>query len=218
MIRKVPPTASNTEPAEGGRLYAASAASNCQPICEVLEQVAPKSGAALELASGTGQHVIAFAARLPWLTWQPTEPDAERRISIDAYAAEANLSNLRPAMTLDAVTPGWGAAQHGQSLIVLSNLLHLISVTEVQTLMSEAAQALRPGGRFVIYGPFMRGGELTSEGDEKFHESLVREDPKIGYKDDFDVLDMAIACGLTPVEVIEMPANNLTLVLEKPAV
>lgn len=218
MIRRVPPTASIAEPAEGARLYAPSAENNRQPLCAVLDEVAPRKGKALELASGTGQHVIAFARHLPGLIWQPTEPDATRRASIDAYIAEAGLPNLRPAQALNAAIPGWGAVWHGQSLIVVINLLHLISTAETATLIAEAARALRPGGRFVIYGPFMRAGELTSEGDARFHESLVNQDPEIGYKDNQEILDMAITRGLTAVSVIEMPANNLTLVLEKPPI
>lgn len=216
MIRQVPETASIAKPTEGGRLCAPSAERNCQPLCDLLAKIAPENGSALEIASGTGQHVIAFAARLPDLTWQPTEPDPVRRASIDAYVAEAGLSNLSPGRDLDAAMPGWGAAHRGQSLIVLVNLLHLISTAEAQNLIDEAAQALAPGGRFVVYGPFMRAGELTSEGDERFHASLRAQDPEIGYKDDFEVLDLALAAGLAPVDVIEMPANNLALVLERP--
>lgn len=218
MIRPVPDTASIATPSEGGRLCAPSAERNRQPLCDLLAKFAPESGTALEIASGTGQHVIAFAARLPGLTWQPTEPDPARRASIDSYVSEAGLPNLRPARDLDAATPGWGAAHRGQSLIVLVNLLHLISTAEAQILIGEAARALAPGGRFLVYGPFMRAGELTSEGDERFHASLRAQDPEIGYKDDFDVLDWAQAAGLSPLEIVEMPANNLAIVLQKPAI
>jgi hypothetical protein len=83
--------------------------------------------------------------------------------------------------------------------------------------IGESAAALAPGGRLVVYGPFMRAGELTSDGDARFHASLVAQDPEIGYKDDFDVLDMAVEAGLSVAEVVEMPSNNLALVLEKPA-
>ncbi|MEP3332495.1 DUF938 domain-containing protein [Sedimentitalea sp.] len=218
MIRPVPETASIATPTNDGRLNAPSAERNRQPLCDLLAKVAPQTGSALEIASGTGQHVIAFAACLPDLTWQPTEPDPTRRASIDSYVTEAGLPNLLPARDLDAAAPGWGAAHQGQSLIVLINLLHLISTAEAQVLIDEAALALAPNGRFVVYGPFMRAGELTSEGDERFHASLRTTDPDIGYKDDFDVLDWAQAAGLTPLEIIEMPANNLAIVLQKPAI
>ncbi|MEY8829224.1 DUF938 domain-containing protein [Sedimentitalea sp. XS_ASV28] len=216
MIRNVPGSASIANPIEGARLSAPSAERNRQPISDLLARVAPQTGLALEIASGTGQHVVAFAERLPGLTWQPTDPDPTRRASIDAHAAETGLTNLLAARDLDAAMPGWAADYGGQSLIVLVNLLHLISSGEVRTLITEAAQALLPGGRFVIYGPFMRGGELTSEGDERFHASLRATDPETGYKDDFDVLDWSQAAGLSPLEIIEMPANNLSIILQKP--
>ncbi|SHF01357.1 Protein of unknown function [Ruegeria intermedia] len=212
--RKLPPTASVAEPAEGARLFSPSAARNTGPLSELLEQVAPAGGKALELASGTGQHVAAFAERLPALRWQPTEIDAARRASIDDYARD--LPNVAPAIALDATERGWADRHGGQDLIVLINLLHLISQPEAEAIITEAARALAPGGRFVLYGPFMRAGELTSEGDARFHATLTAQDPEIGYKDDFDMIDLMQDAGLELARVVEMPANNLALVAEKP--
>ncbi|MDK3073980.1 DUF938 domain-containing protein [Sedimentitalea sp. JM2-8] len=215
--RRLPETANVATPAEGAKLFAPSAERNRDALCDLLDHVAPRAGSALEIASGTGQHVVAFAARFPGLGWQPTEPDPVRRASIDAHAADASLPNLAAAIPLDATARGWGKAQTPQSLIVVVNLLHLISTGEARVLIGESAAALIPGGRMVIYGPFMRAGELTSEGDVRFHASLIAQDPEIGYKDDFDVLDMAVEAGLCVLDVVEMPSNNLALVLEKPA-
>jgi len=198
------------------RMFAPAAARNLEPIAALLAEVAPTSGKALEIASGTGQHATAFAERLPDLHWQPTEIDEARRASIDARAAEAGLGNLAPAIPLDATTPGWGAKHSGQGLIFLANLLHLISEAEAKTLITEAASALAPGGVFVIYGPFMRAGELTSDGDRTFHARLVEQDPDVGYKDDFDTMDLLQSAGLEMVQVVEMPANNLALVARRP--
>ncbi|TDK43860.1 DUF938 domain-containing protein [Antarcticimicrobium luteum] len=209
--------ASHAVPGEGDKLIAPSAERNLAPICDLLAHVAPTSGKALEIASGTGQHVAAFAARFPDLHWQPSEPDAARRASIDAYAAESGCPNIAPALALDAARPGWGAELSGQNLITLCNLLHLIPMERVEVLIAEAARALAPGGRLVIYGPFMRAGELTSEGDAAFHASLTAQDPRIGYKDDFDVIDLMQEAGLELAEVVEMPANNLALIAQKPA-
>jgi SAM-dependent methyltransferase len=214
-IRSVPGTASIANP-EGGKLFAPSAARNLEALCHLLEQIAPPSGRnALELASGTGQHVVGYASRLPQYRWQPTEAAADRLHSINAYVEEATLPNVQPAKALDATAPGWGAQVAPHDLIVLSNLLHLISTEEAQCLIQEAAKALTRGGRLMIYGPFTRGGELTSPGDQSFHASLQAHDPQIGYKDDFDVLDWAEAAWLETHEVIEMPANNLALVFSK---
>jgi len=217
MTRRPPQTASIAHPHEDGKLFAPSADRNAQAICALLTAVAPATGTALELASGTGQHVVTYAAHLPGLYWQPTEIAADRRTSIDAHVASSGLPNIAAAVTLNATTPGWGMQHSGQALVMLSNLLHLISDREAQVLITEAAIALAPAGRFVIYGPFMRGGELTSEGDTRFHASLTEHDPEIGYKDDFDVLDLLQTAGLEMVEVVEMPANNLALIAQKPA-
>lgn len=208
--------ASRAEGAGDARLHAPSAARNTPPLVALLRQHAPRSGQALELASGTGEHALAFAEALPGLDWQPTEIDPARRASIDAWAATRRLPNLRPAMALDACAPGWGAAHAGQDLVMLVNLLHLISTPEARTIVAETAQALAPGGRFILYGPFLRDGETTSEGDARFHAALRAADPETGYKDDFDVLDWLHAAGLVLVDLVEMPANNLAFVARRP--
>ncbi|MBE1297423.1 MAG: DUF938 domain-containing protein [Rhodobacteraceae bacterium] len=214
-IRSTPGSASVTE-SQDGKLFAPSAARNLEPLCDLLEEIAPKSGQALEIASGTGQHVVAYAARLPSLIWQPSEVDATRRASIDIHAAEADLDNIRPAQEPDATAPGWAQSVEPVDFIVLSNLLHLITENDAKTLIREAARALKPSGKLCIYGPFMRAEELTSEGDRAFHASLIAHDPDIGYKDDFDTIDWIQNSGLDMADVIEMPANNLALVGQKP--
>jgi SAM-dependent methyltransferase len=214
--RKLPPTASVAEGAEGAKLHAPSAARNAGPITEALARVAPASGTALELASGTGQHVVAFARALPGLDWQPSEIDPVRRASIDAHAAEAGLANLRAAIELDATAPGWSDRHGGRDLIVLIDLLHLITTQEARILIGEAAQALAPGGRLVLYGPFLRDGQPTSEGDARFHASLRAQDPELGYKDLADVAGWCAEAGLTEPERHDMPANNLLLVARHP--
>jgi SAM-dependent methyltransferase len=214
--RTLSPSASAAHAGEGAKLHAPSAERNAAEISEALREVAPETGRALEIASGTGQHVVAFAAAMPGLIWQPTEIDATRRASIDAYVSEAGLPNLRAAMVLDATEAGWGKAQADQALIVLINLLHLISTPEARRITAEAAQALGPGGRFAIYGPFLRDGQATSEGDARFHASLTAQDPAIGYKDLAEVEGWLCEAGLTLHPVRHMPANNLFLMAERP--
>ncbi|AZV79460.1 DUF938 domain-containing protein [Parasedimentitalea marina] len=214
-IRSVPGTASVATP-EGGKLFAPSAARNMPALVDLLTQVAPTQGHALEIASGTGQHVVGYASRLPGLIWQPTEVDAVRRASIDAYAVEAGLDNVLTARALDATSPGWGSQlDRPQDLIVLSNLLHLISKPETRILISEAAAALAPDGQLVIYGPFMRNTSLSSDGDVAFHASLIAHDPETGYKDDGETKIWLQDAGLNMVGSPEMPANNLALISKK---
>ncbi|WP_318010161.1 DUF938 domain-containing protein [Roseovarius carneus] len=197
-------------------MNAPAAARNAAVITAVMQEITPLRGRALEIASGTGQHVVQFAAALPELMWQPTEPDAMRRLSIDAYALRAGLPNLRPALHLDAAKPGWHKDHYGQDLIVMINLLHLISEAEAQTVIHETARALAPGGRFLLYGPFLRDGRATSEGDAAFHASLRASDPEIGYKDTAQIGAWAEAAGLIKPTWRKMPANNLMLIIEAP--
>ncbi|MGR3635343.1 MAG: DUF938 domain-containing protein [Shimia sp.] len=213
----LPDSASVATPDEGGKLFAPSAARNVDAITNLLTEIAPPTGHALEIASGTGQHVVHFAAVLSGLDWQPTEIDASRRASIAAHLAEANLPNVAAPIPLDATAAGWGGRHAGKNLITLSNLLHLVSASEAQTLVTEAAQALAPGGILVIYGPFKRGEALISEGDKSFDDSLRAQDPEIGYKPDATVLEWGKAAGLIPRTPREMPANNLALIWQKPA-
>lgn len=211
----LPDTASVATPEGDGRMFAPSAARNADAIVALVCDRAPDSGTALEIASGTGQHIVRLAAAMPGLTWQPSDVDPARRASIDAYVGEAGLANLLPAAPLDATAPGWGADHGGQDFILLVNLLHLISETEARILIREAATALAPGGVLMVYGPFKRDEDLTSEGDAAFHASLTAQDPEIGYKSDFDVLDWGQAEWLDYVDMVEMPANNLAILWRK---
>jgi hypothetical protein len=208
---RLPPSASVAHDTGDGRLHAPSAARNAGAIADLLERAMKDRPAscALEIASGTGQHVVINAARLPHLTWQPTEVDPDRIASIDAHVRLAGLSNVRPARMLDATRPGWSADVTPQDLILLANLLHLIPMPAVTTLIEEAGRALAPGGTLILYGPFMRNGNLTSEGDRRFHADLTGADPTIGYKSDADIARLIAESGMTLEERVEMPANNL---------
>ncbi|SLN72178.1 Methyltransferase domain protein [Roseovarius albus] len=210
--------ASVASPEGGGKLSAPAAARNKDSIVDALRRFLPASGNVLELASGTGQHAVALAKAFPNLIWQPTDMDPSRLSSIDAWADEAELENLKSAVTLDAVNPGWATAHAPQDGVLLVNLLHLISTNESKCIIREAAQALNPGGRLMIYGPFLREGRATSEGDQSFHSRLQSHDPETGYKDHEDVMTWGLDQGLAPHDTIEMPANNLFLIWQKPAV
>ncbi len=204
-------------PSEGAIRHAPSAARNLEPIAEVLAQYLPAQGRVLELASGSGQHVCAFAARFAALHWQPSDIDPAALASIRARIAMAPRENLAAPLVLDACQPGW-AARHGPfDAICLTNLLHLISSPEAQTLLAEAATALSPGGRFCLYGPFRRDGALVTEGDRAFDASLRAQDKAIGYKDIDDIAATLAQAGLHEIARPEMPAGNLMLITERPA-
>lgn len=203
---------------EDARMSAPAALRNSDFILEQLLRFAPETGRALEIASGTGEHIIRFAPATPGLTWQPTDPDPARRASIAAWAEGASAPNLLPPRDLDAAEPGWSAAYASQDVILLVNLLHLLPQTAVDTILTEIAAALAPGGIAMIYGPFLRDGIATSEGDAMFDQNLRAQDPAIGYKDITAVEAALTGLGLSHLETVQMPANNLFLVFQRNSV
>ena len=214
--RKPPNTASVAIPGDNGKLHAPSAARNVAAIVDAISAFVPDEGTALEIASGTGQHVVRYAEAFPNIVWQPTDIDTDRLKSIAIWTLESNLSNILKPELLNATSDGWSPAWCGQNLVILSNLLHLISEHEAMNVITQSAKALASGGVSLIYGPFLRGADFASEGDQKFHESLQFKDSEIGYKSYQFVQNAQTDSGLIPLEPIPMPSSNLLLVARKP--
>ena len=80
--------------AANGTLTSPSVARNRDPILTLLRRLLPQTGTVLEIASGTGEHAVHFAAALPHLQWQPTDYDEQALSSIAAHRAASGLSNL----------------------------------------------------------------------------------------------------------------------------
>ena len=214
--KNLPATACVTNLEADGRLNAPSALRNAEPIVELVREIAIKPGKALEIANGSGQHIVKLAAALPFLNWQPSDVDETRIKSIRCWSNDHYLTNLNPPCLLDATKEGWAAEHLGQDLILLVNLLHLISIEETKILVKEVSKALAPKGVSIIYGPFMRSGELISTSDMEFHHSLINTDPDLGYKNDLDMLNLFGEAGLVHLSTNKMPANNLAFITQKP--
>lgn len=212
----LPATASVAISGTNGRLYAPSAKRNAKVIRDILRGYIPKAGKALEIASGTGEHILRLGHEFPDVIWQPTDIDPERLTSIAAWQASEGTDNVLPPKYLDAGSSLWGKEHADQDLILLVNLLHLISSTEARNIVSETADALVPGGFSVTYGPFKRGGNFASDGDEKFHQSLYAQHVDIGYKSFEQIQTWQTEAGLVVLAPIEMPASNLMLIAQKP--
>ena len=212
---KLPDTASVAVSQGDGRLFAPSAERNSAPIVNLIKRIAPEPGNALEIASGTGQHIVQLALSLPNIIWSPSDVEGERLKSISAWVESENLLNIKPPIYLDATETGWAKSLPKSDFILLVNLLHLISWDETETLISELSIALKTKGIALVYGPFMRNGQLISEGDKNFHTSLIQTDPDIGYKNDLEMLTLFSNSGLVHLETVEMPANNAAFVLQK---
>ncbi len=215
-LRTPPKTASIvTKATQSDKLFAPSAERNVEAICQAVKSIAPKAGEVLEIASGTGQHIVTLAAAMPYLQWCPTEIDPIRRASIKAYIKETACNNIAPPIELNATQTGWSVTTPPKAMITLVNLLHLISEPETEILIGEAAQTLSQDGKLFLYGPFKRNGVLTSEGDARFDASIRENDPETGYKDDTWIINIANDHGLSLGQTLDMPANNLALVFSK---
>ena len=197
------------------RHFAPAAARNCGPILDVLGRHLPQAGTILEIGSGTGQHIVAFAQAHPGLIWQPSDPDPLARESIAAWIATSGLGNVRPPLDLNVMQAGWEVPLGWLQGIVCINLLHIAPWAASVGLMAGAGRALEAGAPLYIYGAFKRGGRHTSESNAWFDRSLRHRDPAWGLRDVEAVEECAAAHGLEFVEVVSMPANNLSLIFRR---
>jgi SAM-dependent methyltransferase len=195
------------------RQHAPSAERNREPILAVLKRVLPATGTVLEIASGTGQHAIHFAAALPHLVWQPSDVDDEARASIAAWTAHSGLANVRPPLALDVRDASWGI--EAAAAIVCINMIHISPWASAQALIGGAGRLLGPGGVLFLYGPYRRGGAHTAPTNAAFDEQLQRRNPAWGVRDMEAVVALADAAGFDADEPVEMPANNFSLVFRK---
>ncbi|MBZ5875484.1 MULTISPECIES: DUF938 domain-containing protein [Chromohalobacter] len=202
------------EPGDGVRLSTPAAKRNREPILALLREVLPATGRVLEIASGSGEHAVHFATHLPALVWQPSDPSAQARGSIDAWRRHAGLTNLESPLALD-VTGSWPDAADEVSAMVCINMLHISPWAATQALLREAGRRLPAAGVLVVYGPFMRHGEHTAASNAAFDTDLRRRDPAWGIRSLEDVAAEAEAHGLDLQRVDELPANNLGVVFRR---
>ena len=211
------------------RLSSPAAERNRQPILEVLRRVLPASGRALEIASGSGQHVSWFARHLTAWTWQPTEFAAGSLTSIaawsvlgaadvaespTAHATEGPLPNVLPPLQLDVCAPEWPVTGVFDA-ITCANMIHASPPATLPGLMRGAGRHLGPQGLLVTYGPYILDDEPLVASNVEFDAWLKTRDPSWGIRRLADVLAQARDAGLRLRERVAMPANNLMLVFHR---
>ncbi len=197
------------------RLYAPAAARNMGAIQAVLRDQLPKRGLVLEVASGTGEHICQIAASSSReLMFLPSDPNLRARESIDCWVATLGLSNVRPAITIDAALPEWPVSS--ADAIMCINMIHIAPWAATVGLMSGAARLLPAGGLLYLYGPFRRDGHHTAPSNAEFDAGLVIQDPAWGVRDLEAVVELAEAKGFPQPQIVQMPANNLSVIFRKP--
>lgn len=188
---------------------------NKGPILEVLLDVLPATGMVLEVASGTGQHAVHFAANLPGVTWQPSDIDPELRASVAAWRDEAGLPNLLQPIHLDVTADPWPVTE--AAAIVNANMIHIAPWEACTGLLDGAGRILPEGGILYMYGPYKIGGKHTAPSNEQFDQSLRTRDASWGIRNLDDVALEARRRGLHLIRTKQMPANNFSVIYRKTA-
>jgi len=200
-------------PAAGERRSAPAALRNREPIADVLEEWLPAAGLALEVASGSGEHVIYFAERFPALEWQPTDIHPDALSSVAAWRDEASLSNIRPPLVLDAASADWPIDRADAVLSI--NMVHISPWASALGLLDGAARLLGPGAPLILYGPWFRDDVPTAPSNLDFDADLKRRNPEWGLRRVEDFAAAAKQRGLLLEEARLMPANNMMLLLRR---
>jgi SAM-dependent methyltransferase len=185
---------------------------NKGPILACLQRILRGDGNALEIAAGTGQHAVWFAASLPGWTWQPTDADPGMLPVIAARIRESGLPNVLPPVYLDVTSATWPTFERRFDAIYCANMLHIAPWEACAALMAGAARLLAPDGVLLTYGPYFEDGVAPAPSNVAFDESLRGRDPRWGIRRLDDVGAAARVEGLVLAQRHEMPANNLLLV------
>ena len=173
----------------------------------------PEHGLVLEVASGSGEHAVHFARTFPKLLWQPSDPEPAALRSIEAWRAEAGLSNLLPAIALDARAGTWPVAEADAVLAI--NMVHISPWEATVGLLRGAGRLLAAGAPLYLYGAYFQAGVQTAPSNVAFDQSLKARNPEWGVRDLEAVVGEAGAHGFALDTVVPMPANNLSVVLRK---
>ncbi|MBE0704772.1 MAG: DUF938 domain-containing protein, partial [Afipia sp.] len=180
---------------------------------EVLRGVLPPSGLVLEIASGSGEHIVHFANAMPGLTFQPSDPEDAARLSIAAWTAETGLSNIRPPLAIDVRREPWPIAQADAMLCI--NMIHISPWEATQALMRNAGRILSKGAPLYLYGAYRQKDVVTADSNEAFDADLKSRNPQWGLRQLDDVAALAREAGFSGPAVTPMPANNLSVVFRR---
>jgi SAM-dependent methyltransferase len=195
------------------RRSAPHVARNADPISRLLCDILPVRGLVLEIASGTGEHILHFAREFPQLLWQPSDPEPAALRSIAAWRAESGLFNLLPPVALDARAADWPVASADSILCI--NMIHISPWAATQGLMRGAGRLLAAGAPLFLYGAYRQAGVETAPSNEAFDVDLKSRDAAWGLRNLEDVVAEAEGHGFALESVTPMPANNLSVVLRK---
>lgn len=216
MSRFFDPQKSGNSPSEK-RLYAPATARNRDVLLEVFLAHLPKTGTLVEVASGTGEHAAHIAGHMTPIYWQPSDIEPEKLESIDAWAQASSADNILPARHLNVIEDTFDDLEFPAPLtaVIAINLIHIAPWSVAEALVQKAANTLAENGTLFLYGPYKRSGDHTSPSNESFDQSLKSRDAEWGVRDLEAVSSLATGHGFSAPKVIQMPANNLSIIFKK---
>jgi cyclopropane fatty-acyl-phospholipid synthase-like methyltransferase len=188
--------------------YSESCDQNRDPILAVISPLFSTCSRILEIGSGTGQHAIYFAEKMPHLKWYCSDCQSQLE-GINMWLADAGLKNLVPPFELDVSSSQWPNLD--VDAVFTANTIHIMHQQEVENLFTGVGKLLKANGSLVIYGPFNYNGSYTSASNESFDQWLKARDPLSGIKHFEDIERLANNNGMQLVTDYEMPANNRIL-------
>ncbi len=168
----------------------------------------------LEIASGSGQHGSYICSKDPSVIWQPSDITSENITSIDFWGQEYQLTNLKPAITLDCLQPEtWPDRQY--DLIVNINMIHISPWEATVGLFTCANRLLAAQGKLFTYGPYFQRNTSPAPSNIQFDQWLKNQDPRWGVRFLEEVVLLGESYNFQPQKVVPMPANNLAIIFSK---
>jgi len=192
--------------------YAESCDQNREPILSVIQPLLKDCSSVFEIGSGTGQHAVYFAEKLPHLVWH-TSDCIEQHAAINMWLQEAGLENTPAPVELNVSTSAWPQQKFGA--VFSANTVHIMNLSDVEAMFAGAGSMLSSGGRFLLYGPFNYDNQYTSDSNASFDSWLKSRDPESGIRNFEDLDKLAQQAGMLLRYDYEMPANNRILYWEK---
>ncbi|HDZ09525.1 DUF938 domain-containing protein [Pseudohongiella sp.] len=214
----------STHASDDARRSSPSSLRNREAIGQVLQTYLAANSRVLEIAAGTGEHAVYLSTLLAASRWWPSDINADAIDSINAWRDEADASVLQPALMFDVSRPvtenitvltDAGSGPALLDAIVCINMIHISPWQATRGLMQTAETLLSEGGLLYLYGPYQRKGQHTAQSNALFDADLRSRNPQWGIRDLDDVCTLAAAHHLKLLDVVTMPANNLSVLLQK---
>ncbi|KGK00206.1 MULTISPECIES: DUF938 domain-containing protein [Pseudoalteromonas] len=184
---------------------------NKNHILKALQPALQNAGSVLEIGSGTGQHSVFFAKKLPHLQWYTSDREVNHQ-GIKLWHDEVQLANLHPPLLLDLNDP-WPVNK--VDAIYTANTFHIVSWELITRFFAGVNQHLNQQGVVCVYGPFKYKGEFTSPSNDEFNSLLQSRDSLSGIRDFEAVEQLAVQSGLKLLSDTAMPANNQLLIFKR---